>query len=562
MLGSQLSRPDVALAFGRMLDDKARREGLLKTLALLDPATTNRDDLRERVGKAALAMLQEKPETLPLVLDLARRLRIKALAPMLMEKLVLTKSPADLAALLRTLNEIQAADPKVFATFLDHADPAVAREALAGLSASGGPQAVEVIAKRWNAMSGVLRQFAIDGMLSSKASAAAFAVSAAAGGFTGFDPSVAEKLSGVLGGEHPALRALLAKVPGLLLPVLRLPGKPGAVVATGIDLAGPFTIETWIKLDDGIDNRDSLIGERVKGADLNFYQSTLRFYGGTGDLVNANRPVVAGVWTHCAVTRDAAGKIALYLDGEPAGISSGTFTKPLKALDLGKANGDGGTGARFMEFRIWDLARSAATIRNDFHTRHTGKVEGLIHRVSGEQSGLPLQGGATADWSADFPELLTPEAAEALAAKFDRFRTFTQKPGNAAAGKLTFQATCMVCHKVRGEGNAIGPDLSGAGAMGIESLLRNVLTPNAQLESGYYRHDLTFTNGSFATGFLASENAGTLVLRQIGADERAIPRSEVKEHKISKRSLMPEGLIDGFSETQVADLFAYLSSLK
>ena len=89
-----------------------------------------------------------------------------------------------------------------------------------------------------------------------------------------------------------------------------------------------------------------------------------------------------------------------------------------------------------------------------------------------------------------------------------------------------------------------------------------MLTPNAQLESGYYRHDLTLTNGSFATGFLASENASTLVLRQIGADERAIPRSEVKEHKISKRSLMPEGLIDGFSETQVADLFAYLSSLK
>ena len=562
MLGSQLSRPDVALAFGKLLDDTARREGLLKTLAQLDPSITNRDDLRERVGKAALAMLQEKPETLPLALDLARRLRIKSLAPLLMEKLKLTKTPADLAALLRTLNEIQAADPKLFATFLDHADPAVAREAMVGLSASGGTQAVEVIAKRWNSMSGVLRQFAIDGMLSNKSSAEAFAAGAAAGGFTGFDSSVAEKLSGVLGSEHPALRALLAKVPGLLQPILRLPGKPGAVVATGIDLAGPFTLETWIKLDEGIDNRDSLMGERGKGADLNFYQSTLRFFGGSGDLVSANRPVVAGVWTHCAVTRDAAGKIALYLDGEPAGISSGTFTKPLKALDLGKANGDGGTSARFMEFRIWDIARAAATIRNDFHTRYPGKVEGLIHRVSGEQSGLPLQGGTTADWSADFPELLTPEAAAALAAKFDRFRGFTRKPGDAAAGKLTFQATCMVCHKVRGEGNAIGPDLSGAGAMGVESLLRNVLTPNAQLESGYYRHDLTLTNGSFATGFLASENASTLVLRQIGADERAIPRSEVKEHKISKRSLMPEGLIDGFSETQVADLFAYLSSLK
>jgi hypothetical protein len=37
---------------------------------------------------------------------------------------------------------------------------------------------------------------------------------------------------------------------------------------------------------------------------------------------------------------------------------------------------------------------------------------------------------------------------------------------------------------------------------------------------------------------------------------------QVKEHTVSKRSLMPEGLIDGFGEKQVADLFAYLLTLK
>ena len=52
------------------------------------------------------------------------------------------------------------------------------------------------------------------------------------------------------------------------------------------------------------------------------------------------------------------------------------------------------------------------------------------------------------------------------------------------------------------------------------------------------------------------------MLKQIGADERAIPKDQVKEHVVSKRSLMPEGLIDGFSEKQVADLFAYLMTLK
>jgi hypothetical protein len=52
------------------------------------------------------------------------------------------------------------------------------------------------------------------------------------------------------------------------------------------------------------------------------------------------------------------------------------------------------------------------------------------------------------------------------------------------------------------------------------------------------------------------------VLKQIGADARAIPKDQVKEHTVSKRSLMPEGLIDGFTEKQVADLFGYLMTLK
>ena len=98
--------------------------------------------------------------------------------------------------------------------------------------------------------------------------------------------------------------------------------------------------------------------------------------------------------------------------------------------------------------------------------------------------------------------------------------------------------------------------------MGPESLLRNILTPNAQLESGYYRHDIALKDGSLLSGFLASDSLDVLVLRQIGADERAIPKGEVREHTVSRRSLMPEGLIDGFSDQQVADLFSYLGTLR
>jgi putative heme-binding domain-containing protein len=564
LLGSQLSSPAVAKTFGTLLADRARRADLLKALLQLDPAAASDPALRAAVGTATSAMVKEDPKSLPLVLDLARRFRLKELAAVLLEK---AKAPADageLATLLRTLNEIGAADAALAKSQLDHADAAVAREALLGFATAGGAAAVGEIEGRWAKLPGAMRQFAVNGMLSNKDSATAFAKAAAGGGFAGFDASVVEKLSAVLGADHPAFREILEKVDGLLVRVIRLPGKPDAVVAADLSLEGPFTVETWIKLDPGIGNRDGLLGTRGGGPDINFFDARLRLWSGAGDVVTADRPVEAGKWTHCAVTRDAAGKVAIYLDGEAAGISAGVFAGSMKGLELGRANQAGGTAASFLEYRVWNVARGADEIRADFRTSFPAgdARSGWVHQFSGETPGLKLQGGAAIEWTSDFPERVTPAEAKALAEKFGRFRAMATKPGDPAAGKALFQASCMICHQVRGEGIAIGPELGGAGAMGVESLLRNILTPNAQLESGYYRHDITLKDGTLASGFLASEKGGTLVLKQIGADARAIPKDQVKEHTVSKRSLMPEGLIDGFTEKQVADLFGYMMTLK
>ena len=561
LLGSQIGQADVQQEFGKLLGNPSTRAPLLQALLKLDPAATSNPALREMVGKAAGSLLEEQASALPLILDLARHFRIKSLAPAVVNQAKKESKPANLAELLRTLNEIQAADVALNGSLLDHEDPAVAREALIGYSNTGGAPAVVLLSGRWAAMPGVLRSIAVNGMLSNKASAEAFAARLATGEFSGFDPSVMEKLAAVLGSDHPAFHGIQKKFVGLMEPVIRFPGKEGAVIKSAIDLKGPFTVEAWVCLEKGIDNRDALLGSRVSGVDMNFYDGRLRFFAGK-DFAFAERAVLPEVWTHCAVTRDLQGIIKLYLDGEAAGVSKQAFEGPLEDLDIGMANKPGGTAAQFTEIRIWDRARTDVEIRNDLHTRMTEDAPGLIRRFSGNKPDLALKGAATANWTMDFPQLMTPGDARALARKFDRYRTSAQGTGDAVAGKALFQATCLICHQVGGQGVAIGPDLSGAGAMGLESLLRNILTPNAQLESGYYRHDLTLADGSFASGFMASETKDTYILRQIGADERAIPRSAVKSHAVSKRSLMPEGLIDGFSDKQIADLFSYINSLK
>ncbi len=564
LLGSQLSRPSVAKAFSAQLENPASREDMLRSLLKLDSVAASDDQLREAVGRATEAMLKDSPEKLPLVTELARRFRLKQLGPVLRSLAFKEARPAELAALLRTLNEIGEPDGELCLMLLGNADAGVTREAMIGYARSNSAGVVDEIAKRWPKLSGAMRQFAVNGMVSNKTSALAFARAVSRGGFAGFDPSAVERLAAVLGSESVEFRDVLSKVDGLLMRSIRFPGKPNAVIPADLALAGPFTIESWVKFEPGIDNRDGLIGTRGGGPDINFYDGRLRMWSGAGDLVVAGQPVEAGKWTHCAVTRDAEGKVALYLDGEPAGTSTAKFTAKLEHLEIGRANQGGGTAGNFLEYRIWNVARSAADIRADYRTRYPegAKVAGLLHQVSGEKPGMQVGGGATLEWTSDFPDLLTPEGAKDLSAKFDRVRGLAAKPGDAKAGRQLFQATCMICHQAKGEGTAIGPDLSGAGAMGTESLLRNILTPNAQLESGYYRHDITLKDGSLVSGFLASQGGDMLVVRQIGADEKAIPKADVVEHTVSKRSLMPVGLLDGMSDQQVSDLFAYLGTLK
>jgi putative heme-binding domain-containing protein len=254
--------------------------------------------------------------------------------------------------------------------------------------------------------------------------------------------------------------------------------------------------------------------------------------------------------------------LRIYLDGELNQDQGRVSLEPLTGLRLGESCSGKPCAARFDEFRVWDVARSAEEIRDNFRTRLDTEIPPhLVKRFSGDQPGA-LVAPALTERTRDFPQLFTAAQAQAAAQRFARFRAMTDQPGDPVAGRALFQASCLICHQVKGEGTQIGPDLSGVGAMGIQGILRNVLDPNAQLESGYYRHDVTLTDGSLVSGFLVEETKETLTIRAIGADPKVIPLNTVANHSISKRSLMPEGLIDGFSEKQVADLFSYINSLK
>jgi putative heme-binding domain-containing protein len=183
------------------------------------------------------------------------------------------------------------------------------------------------------------------------------------------------------------------------------------------------------------------------------------------------------------------------------------------------------------------------------------------HVFSGTNWG-PLHGQARLDFTDDAPTLLTAAEAAVQDEKFARFRTLANTRGNPDHGRALFTAICLACHQHAGQGGTIAPALDGVGNTGVEALLRNILTPSAAMESAYRTFRVVTTDGSVRDGFLVEETAEGILLRTPGAEDRRIPRTEIKKSSYLTRSLMPEGLLESLPPEQVSDLFAHLKSLR
>ena len=567
ILGSQLKQPEVSSALAEILANPSKQIALLESFEKIDPKLAADPDLARLVEEAALKIFPGTTiDKQVLILRLANKFRLKnfeePIKKWLAEK---TRSQEQTIAALTAMRELGSSDQAFFESYYQISNPELKREALIALAGLANPSVVTIFAKDWDTLPGDLRQLTIHGLTSNRKKAAALAKAAAAGQFKGLTADAIGSLVAVLGASQPDMKTLLQNSPDLLQPVIQFTGNEEDAVDQKISLSGPFTIETWVKLAPGIDNKDSLLGAgKVKGPDLNFYDSTLRFYGGpsVGDLIVATRPIVANLWTHCALTRDGNGRFKIYIDGVLDTSNSKPFKNDLTNLEIGQSTAPGGSAFQIREYRIWNKERSAAEIQSDFQTGYRNdKPASLIHRFSGDTKDLKLRGQASIHLVGDSPALITPGESKAAREKFSRFKTMADKPGDALKGKALF-VSCLACHKVGDTGGIIGPDLSGAGAMSTEALLHNILTPNAQMESGYYRHDIILKNGGKVSGSLVNETKSSLSIQPLGTTIQVIPRKNIAQHKITKSSLMPEGLIDHLSPEQVADLFTYIRTLK
>jgi len=135
--------------------------------------------------------------------------------------------------------------------------------------------------------------------------------------------------------------------------------------------------------------------------------------------------------------------------------------------------------------------------------------------------------------------------------------------GNAENGERIFSARCSRCHQANGSGGRLGPDLTRIGLTRSRSVLTNQIRGAVEdLPPGYEPVTLTTPQGRAIRGVKKNEDVFSVQIMDTGERIQGYLRSELREVRDEKRSLMPKYGPDVLSESDLDDLLSYLATLR
>jgi putative heme-binding domain-containing protein len=139
-----------------------------------------------------------------------------------------------------------------------------------------------------------------------------------------------------------------------------------------------------------------------------------------------------------------------------------------------------------------------------------------------------------------------------------KMRPALERAGDARAGRVHFEALCARCHRLGGLGVAIGPDLSHAVHKSPETLLHDIVDPNAATETTWVSYSVETVDGRILSGLLRDETDESLSILNAGGEITEVRRDRIQRLWTGGLSLMPEELEAGLEPGAMADLLAYL----
>jgi putative heme-binding domain-containing protein len=135
--------------------------------------------------------------------------------------------------------------------------------------------------------------------------------------------------------------------------------------------------------------------------------------------------------------------------------------------------------------------------------------------------------------------------------------------GSPEAGRPIYDKQCAICHRFGAIGSDVGPDLTTiASRFKKKDLLESILWPSKIVSDQYQSEMFELKDGTVITGVIVRETAINAMVRTAENPEKPVqvPKARIAHRATSPVSLMPEGLLEGYTQKEIADLLAFVLS--
>ena len=133
-------------------------------------------------------------------------------------------------------------------------------------------------------------------------------------------------------------------------------------------------------------------------------------------------------------------------------------------------------------------------------------------------------------------------------------------PGSPELGRPIFEKQCATCHRFGEIGKDVGPDLTTiASRFKKNDVLESILWPSKIISDQYQSEMFELKDGSIVTGVIVRETAIAVLVRTAESPDKPVqvPKGKIANRATSTVSLMPPGLLEGYSQADIANLLAF-----
>ena len=196
-------------------------------------------------------------------------------------------------------------------------------------------------------------------------------------------------------------------------------------------------------------------------------------------------------------------------------------------------------------------------------------LRGELARQRVRLEGLPADSGAGLPTAEEEIRVLIakadPKNPDQIGNMSLRGRREAGTPGEGERGArqgLFAAQSCRACHTDADGQTPKGPHLVDIGKRySPAELVESILKPSVKIAQGYEAYSFAMADGRVFSGFVVSEGASAVQIRESSGALRELKRADIEERRRHEPSAMPEGIAASLTPEQLADLVAYLQSL-